>query len=582
MRTLLLLGSLLMLSACNHTPNNNVLTVGPRTVHCPEEHFGQSFRKSGLPLDYFASCYWGDVQTVDARGLVLSKAHWLNLKSGPAEADAFLQEAIAILGSRPELHLARVEFLITMREWGIAQQQLDLAEVKPNHYLRLWVEPRTGRYSPDTDLSKLAAVYQYQLQNEVAPRAQITTSGFGGFDLKRIDNANPGILGGETSFKVSANGQNLWLTWTDSSASFNDENRWRLRSARSTDGGNSWINESFSPNPHIQDIFHFDPMTAYDAHNNILYAGGMTISFTDSARNSFYFYEWDINNNSINGPFQHFVQSLDKGWATVDNNGRLWFTENRNTPRFSDDGGRNFNSAVIQGGSSAFTPQPRVDANNCVHIMDISAYYRCDGQGSFNLIRNTALSSIPGFLMGFDIPGTFRALPLTLMAIHPNGDLYTVYPDYDTPDSGDIALWMTRSQDNGNTWQAPWIVSPNVSGDRFLPWIEIDPQGGIHLMYMDTRHSILPDNSPEAELDIYYSYSQNGGQNWQESRVTPISMDVPELIWGDYFLSDYIEMTVANNAVFLSFPWSNTSGDMDVYVARRFLGDDLIFENDFE
>ncbi|WP_395377823.1 sialidase family protein [Marinicella sp. W31] len=582
MRTFFVIGSLLMLFYFLQTPplkNNN---LGPLALKCPQSHFGLAFRKSGKPLDTFSNCYNTDIQTLDAQGLLLSKVHWLKLKSGAASADVFLQEAINALGHRAELNLARAKLLISMQNWQAAQKQLDLAKIAPNHYLRLLVEPRTGMFSPQTDFSKLPAIYQYQLSNQVAPRAQITTRGLSQFDMQRVDDANVGVLGGETSMKVSADGQNLWLTWTDSSADFNGENRWRLRSARSTDGGQSWLNEPFSPNPEVVDLFHFDPMTAYDSINDIMFAGGMTLSFNDSTQNSFYFYEWNLNNNNIAGPFRHFFQSLDKGWAAVDDNGRLWFAENQNFPRFSDDGGQNFSLVPLQNGYTEYAPQPIVDNNNCVHIMDILGYLRCDGQGGFDVIRDTSLTSISFFDMGTYLPGTFRAVPLTLMAVHPNGDLYTIYPDFDTPDSGDVALWMTRSIDNGDTWQNPWIVSPDVPGDRFLPWLEIDKNGGFHLMYADTRHVTQSDTSTEAWLDIYYSFSANEGQSWQESRITPTTLEVPTLFWGDYMLSDYIEMAVSDNAVFLSFPWSDIPGEMDIYVAKKSLLDDLIFSDGFE
>ena len=584
MRTIIVIAAALMLLYFLYTPasSSRNLQLGPVALTCPQNHFGRVFRKSGKPLDAFSSCYDTDIHTLDARGLILSKAHWLKFKSGAATADTFLQDAISTLGQRTELSLARAKFLISMQDWHAAQRQLDLANVKPNHYLRLLVEPRTGVFSAETDFSKLPAVNQYDLANETPPRAHIKFNRFSQFTLQRVDNATAGVLGGETSMKVSADGQKIWLSWIDSSADFNGENRWRLRSARSSDGGQSWVNEPLNPNPQVVDVFHFDPMTAYDSNNDILYAGGMTVSFNDSTKNSFYFYQWNPNNDTISGPLQHFVSSLDKGWASVDDNGRLWMTENQSLPRFSDNGGQNFNLATVQNSYSAYAPQPIVDNNNCVHIMDILGYLRCDGQGGFDLLRDTSLTSISFFNMGEHLPGTFRAVPLTLMATHPNGDLYVIYPDFDAPDSGDVALWMTRSNDEGDTWQNPWMVSPDQPGDRFIPWLEIDNNGGIHLMYADTRHVNQSDTSDQAWLDIYYSYSADGGQNWQEGRVTPTSLHVPTLTWGDYMFSDYIEMAVADDAVFLSFPWSDTSGEMDIYVARKSLLDDLIFSDGFD
>ena len=182
-----------------------------------------------------------------------------------------------------------------------------------------------------------------------------------------------------------------------------------------------------------------------------------------------------------------------------------------------------------------------------------------------------------------DVPGTFRSIPLRLLAVQPDGDLFIVYPDLTDFNSQDMAIWMSRSSDDGKTWSPPWIVTPDVPGDRLLPWLEIDELGGIHLSYVDTRNVTQDDLSPDAFVDLYYSVSSDDGQTWHESRVTPSTLDIPELVWGDYLFSDYLEMSVGNsNAVFLSFPWSPNSGAMNMYVAKKYLVSDLIFQTGFE
>ena len=64
--------------------------------------------------------------------------------------------------------------------------------------------------------------------------------------------------------------------------------------------------------------------------------------------------------------------------------------------------------------------------------------------------------------------------------------------------------------------------------------------------------------------------------------MTPSTLMLPELIWGDYFFSDYLEMSVGNpHAIFIAFPWFDGTGDMDMYVAKK-ITDDLIFMDGFE
>ncbi|MGJ8664641.1 MAG: sialidase family protein, partial [Marinicella sp.] len=348
----------------------------------------------------------------------------------------------------------------------------------------------------------------------------------------------------------------------------------------SEDGGETWHNDDFSISPELKEVYHFDPMTAYDPVNGKMYAGALTTNFSGPDFKNIYIKSWDLNTDTHNGPFIQPINT-DKVWMTTDNKGGLYMAEGLFKEYFlySNDFGVSF-EPVNTGVSGQISPYPEVDDSGCLHIIDYNGYKRCDGLGGFEAV-DAPNTSLELFDMGDYLPGEFRALPLRLIAFHPNGQTFIIYTELAAKGSDQIAIWMSQSSD-GIVWSTPWIISPDVAGDRFLPWFEIDQQGGIHVSYADTRNNLQPDNGPEAYVDMYYSYSNDLGQSWQETRVTPTPLEVPTLTWGGYFFGDYLEMALANSStLYLAFPWFQGSGDMDMYVAK-IQHDDLIFAHDFE
>ena len=74
--------------------------------------------------------------------------------------------------------------------------------------------------------------------------------------------------------------------------------------------------------------------------------------------------------------------------------------------------------------------------------------------------------------------------------IPPMESLFCVYFDTSSSAGGesDVDLWLTRSDDGGEVWTPPVVISedPEPAGDQFFPWIEIDAEGRLHLLYLDT------------------------------------------------------------------------------------------------
>jgi|GEM_PF-6292546 len=586
---LVLVVSSLGLCGCADQENVKLLSklskgIGPVQL-CPNDSQLGYFRKSGRVLDTFDSCFTEGVEQLLKQNKMKAYVRWLTMSKQYELAEQKLLEATSFDVYTDQWYTELVKLNVKQGRWDQALQYLEKTEIDKDDHLRLVVEARTGQYSDGIDFNRVPAIFQestYQETGQAKQAAIVSNQGLG-FNLTRVDDAAPGVLAGETSLVASEDGQNVWLLWTDSSGPadmINGVPHWRLRSAQTTDGGDNWLNDDFSIHPEIDEMYHFDPMTAYDPVNGIMYAGGLTTQFVSPFATSYYLKRWNLNTGLVSGPYETLVTSIDKDLLTVSQTGDVVMVDGIGNPnmRISSDEGQTFQD-VFHGGDF-LSPQPEFDLNDCLHIIGFLNYVRCDGQGGFESVvaPNTSLHL---FDMDMYLPGSFRAIPLRLIGFHPNGDAFIIYPDLETPQSDQVALWMTRSTD-GNNWQTPWVISPDVPGDRFIPWFEIDSSGGLHISYADTRNHVVPDNDPNVGVDMYYSYSNDLGQSWQETRLTPTTMIIPPLVWGDYFFSDYLEMSVGNpDAVFLAFPWFDGTGDMDMYVAKK-ITDDLIFMNGFD
>jgi hypothetical protein len=148
----------------------------------------------------------------------------------------------------------------------------------------------------------------------------------------------------------------------------------------------------------------------------------------------------------------------------------------------------------------------------------------------------------------FDFP--IPAMPLRHAFIYASADvdlsnsayrnsIYVAYtdttaPQSDTPANNHARIQVAYSRDGGATWQVrtPHSTSDSASVDRFHPWMKVDKNGRVHVVFYDTSNSI-----DRTGVDYYYSYSNNGGDGWTTpTRLTSINMPKPtsSFEWGDY------------------------------------------------
>ena|GEM_PF-6566607 len=153
------------------------------------------------------------------------------------------------------------------------------------------------------------------------------------------------------------------------------------------------------------------------------------------------------------------------------------------------------------------------------------------------IISTFNYSGIPG---GVRTP-TFFGLALTGDSGAPPSDdtpyiLYCVFFDssgFVGPEE-DFDLYFARSDDGGETWtgpngeQGPQLIADldDPTGqirDQFFAFLVTDASGRLHLVYWETATEDA--DQANAELDVFYGISDDGGANWTKFALTQFSFD---------------------------------------------------------
>lgn len=403
---------------------------------------------------------------------------------------------------------------------------------------------------------------------------------------KRVDARVSGAQAYEPSLVVrsggtAVSGDDLTLVWMDIlPGSVTDT---RIAYARSSDGGSS-VTQGVLPKP--VDVGAaapaFDPMTVILPDTSEVLVGAMTRSFTQGSDNTLWFSRHGVNGAPFDASTRRLtLGNIDKGWMAAGplpgspSETALYVAYNAGN-RFlsrSFDGGRTFASTLQLPGTIGY--QPRVDRNGRVTLSyfdngRLAFSWSEDGGQSLQASVVVATPTATSLTIGESIPGEFR-IPIFLMhAIDPNtGRIYAVYNDVTARSDNqlDVDVILTYSDDGGRTWRDGAIVNGDgtVPGDQFMPWIEVDARGGVHLVYFDTRERPGLDQDAFALVDVWYAYSSDRGQSFTESRLTAQPIDTSRTRWaafggvGSQFIGDYLAMAVSNHAAYIAYPLSDNT-----------------------
>lgn len=150
------------------------------------------------------------------------------------------------------------------------------------------------------------------------------------------------------------------------------------------------------------------------------------------------------------------------------------------------------------------------------------------------------------------------------LAVGPGGEVYIVYaalPPDNPRDDGDV--YFVRSLDRGASWSAPVrLGGDDRGGTQFFPAIGVDPKGGIHVMWGDTRQ-----DPAGLRYHIYYTRSMDRGTTWgfsletqgqrieaPDTRVTDFASNPNRAFPLGLFIGDYFSIRPTGEDVYMVWP----------------------------
>ncbi len=392
----------------------------------------------------------------------------------------------------------------------------------------------------------------------------------------RINSDNSGQIQNEQQVCINPiNPNNVVAVWRDFRLGYR-----RVGHAYSFDGGLTWTDELF---PVTGRPWHSDPGLTYDVNGNF-YA--VVIAFeSDQSYSGF-----EIFKSSDGGiTWSYPTIGIDEGgWVFEDKElmacdrapdspyqGNLYIAWTRfydtqiNVIR-STDGNNSWSPRTrISDVGGVQWPNPTVGAGGVVYVawVDYGGYIKLDrsfngGVSWGNDITITSVYSPDDYINGDIWVFSYPAIDADISGGQYHGNLYVAYMD---KAGSDRDIYFRRSTNQGQTWSSRVRINDdayNNGRDQFHPWLTVDENGVITVMFYDRRND--PSN---LRYDIYMTQSFDAGYTWTENRrVTTVSSD-PSTINLSGLIGEYSGVDVRNGVA--NLVWTDFRlGDQDTYGAR--------------
>ncbi|MDO8339323.1 MAG: sialidase family protein [Candidatus Burarchaeum sp.] len=140
-------------------------------------------------------------------------------------------------------------------------------------------------------------------------------------------------------------------------------------------------------------------------------------------------------------------------------------------------------------------------------------------------------------------------------------NVYVIFDAYLILNGSYIRVYSIKSTDGGATWSSPVLVDDNATSDKSRARISVSGNGRVDAAWFDYRNSNSTDHKRSSvnTMDIYYSYSLDGGNTWaanvRASNVTARYEGVG---------NDYIGIVSSGKKAYVSYAQkTNTSSNND-------------------
>ena len=312
---------------------------------------------------------------------------------------------------------------------------------------------------------------------------------------------------------------------------------------RSDDGGNIWTLPANGPAiPNTQTVFRDKEYIAVDSNPSSPFAGRVYMVWDD-----------DIYSGCpqfFDGPQKNFITRT------------ISFS-------FSSDGGATWAAPAVLASGCLVAAVPAVAVSGDLYVV----WFDCNS-GIRQMVRKSStgglsfgpavaaasgLTEAPSPLIG----SNFRVGSFPAIATDPTDAsfVYITWSSDNGPSQTDV--FVTRSLNAGATWSAPVRVNDDPPGnprDQFFPWIAVDTDGTVRVMWGDDRLDLL--NPGGKFYDIFMAESVDHGASFGPNiRVTTESSNPDFDGFNGRFIGDYFGLSASGVAV-----WGDTrNGNQDIF-----------------
>ena len=134
----------------------------------------------------------------------------------------------------------------------------------------------------------------------------------------------------------------------------------------------------------------------------------------------------------------------------------------------------------------------------------------------------------------FKVQDVARANGFPQIALAPktgkHGRLYVTWSDYR---NGDVDVFCSAADDEGQTWSAPVRVNDDAlhnGADQYFQWLAVDPKSGdVYVLFYDRRNS-----TNNQEQTVTLARSTDGGRSFKNYAWTTEPFRAYEAFMGDY------------------------------------------------
>lgn len=379
----------------------------------------------------------------------------------------------------------------------------------------------------------------------------------------------------------------------------NTQYRFKIGTYRSEDGGKTWEDQGMlggdEPNNEwsAQGFGNTtDPAVTWDSSGNayveiMVYQGTQEENILVVYKSTDKGKTWEPHEVAHMPPAVGLVMDIDKNWLTADTTGGRFDGTLYTTWTYlncvvtchnvyfaaSYDGGETWTPPkVISATGSPLnqTSTPVVGPDGTLYVVfhdyfnDVLYMTKSEDAG--------ATFSPPAPIANVDAPsgtlnGNVRSGPLVIgvPTVLEDGTIHVVWNQFGG--DGSIDVVMATSTDGGSSWSSPSPITGSTVNDQFQPWITTTKGGTIWASWFDRRHD--PAN---LRIHVYAARSKDGGETWEEFRVTDEDSDptvgLPLDRGGRGFYGDYQGLT-ADDQTGANLLWNETRpGTQELFFAR--------------